>query len=124
MQTTKVVLIAIAMSAVGNISCGVSSTCGLALVDCGGYCADLSSDETDCGACGATCLVGDFCSGGVCIVGSCAVDSSPCIHDYDCCSDYCASDANCGCIPTTFGGCASASDCCSGNCAVDGICDP
>ena len=111
---------------IGSTGCVVSapSNCGPGLVNCGGYCARLSSDETDCGACGAACRIGDYCSEGYCIVGTCFGDASACRHDSDCCSDYCASDGNCGCIPTGNAGCASSADCCSNHCARDGVCDP
>jgi hypothetical protein len=100
-----------------------SSPCGSSrLVDCGGYCADLYADELDCGQCGAACAVGDYCSAGLCVVGSCFPDGSQCGSDWDCCSDYCASDGLCGCIPGGFAGCLQSSDCCSGYCGRDGVC--
>jgi hypothetical protein len=104
--------------------CIVVTNCGPGLTDCGGYCANLSSDELDCGGCAISCAIGDFCSQGLCIVGTCLADDSPCNHDSDCCSDYCASDGACGCIPTGNDGCASSTDCCSLHCARDGVCDP
>jgi hypothetical protein len=107
-----------------SAGCVVTPPCASGLVDCGAYCADLRSDETDCGRCGQACPTGDFCSAGLCIVGTCVADNSQCNHDYDCCSNYCASDGNCGCIPTSHSGCAGSSDCCSGHCARDGVCDP
>ncbi len=107
----------------GLTGCSVRTQCARGLVDCGDYCADLSSDETDCGACGAPCAVGDYCDQGVCIVGTCLDDNVACNYDSQCCSNYCASDGLCGCIPTGNSGCATASDCCSGRCARDGVCD-
>jgi hypothetical protein len=134
MQTTsntaspirKIVFGLLAGGAVILCACSVtvSNTCGGTLTDCGGYCADLNSSDLDCGACGASCLAGDYCHQGVCIVGSCLTDNSACTFDSDCCSDYCASDGLCGCIPTGNAGCASDTDCCSNNCAPDGVCDP
>lgn len=120
--SVTIAAVAVLMAVVG---CGpaVVSTCGPNLVDCGGYCADLSSDETDCGACGAACNVGDYCDQGLCIVGTCFGDNTGCSYDSQCCSNYCASDGLCGCIPTGNSGCAGASDCCSGRCARDGVCD-
>jgi hypothetical protein len=115
-------LLAGAVLAVSSLGCG--NPCGAHLSDCGGYCANLDSDETDCGGCGLSCDVGDFCDQGVCIVGVCTDDGAGCSRDSECCSDYCASDGNCGCIPTGNDGCASSSDCCSGHCAHDGVCDP
>ena len=37
------------------------------LTDCGGYCANLTSDAANCGACGQSCN-GQFCNNGVCQV--------------------------------------------------------
>jgi hypothetical protein len=117
---------ALAVLGIALSSCVVAAVpaCGPGLVDCGGYCADLNADETDCGACQAACPIGDFCGRGLCIVGSCLADDSACGFDSDCCSNYCASDGACGCIPTGRSGCLSPSDCCSGRCARDGVCDP
>jgi hypothetical protein len=124
----RIRLVRILLAAAGLVlpaTCGGGgSPCGPALTDCGGYCADLSSNETDCGACGATCAPGDYCDRGVCIVGVCTADDSACNYDSECCSDYCASDGNCGCIPVGRAGCAGPTDCCSGHCARDGVCDP
>jgi hypothetical protein len=120
MQTRNLVLSLLVVVAGG---CVVTTNCPVGQVSCGGYCADLSRDDLDCGACGYACRVGDFCSGGECVI-SCYSDASPCSHDLDCCSNYCASDGRCGCIPTNHAGCAGASDCCSGHCARDGVCDP
>jgi hypothetical protein len=114
----------IALAAAGALGgCVVVETCAPGLVDCGGYCADLSSDETDCGACGAACAVGDYCDRGICIVGSCLTDGTGCTYDSECCSNFCASDGACGCIPSGNAGCAGAGDCCSGRCARDGVCN-
>jgi hypothetical protein len=125
MNLQKLALVVL-MAGISATGCAVSvaAGCGAGLTDCGGYCADLSSDETDCGACGDPCAIGFFCDVGQCVSGTCFADSSACGHDSDCCSDYCASDGLCGCIPSGNSGCVSASDCCSGHCARDGVCDP
>jgi len=98
------------------------SGCPRGTVDCGDYCADLRYDALDCGACGASCAVGDYCSGGLCYVGSCWPDDSVCGYDSQCCSGYCASDGHCGCMLRGDYGCAANVDCCSSFCGYDGYC--
>jgi hypothetical protein len=125
MQTSRNTLPLLALvMATSSMNCVVVAPCATGLTDCGGYCADLRSDEADCGGCALSCLAGDFCSQGLCIVGTCAADSTACGHDSDCCANYCASDGLCGCIPTDHSGCAGNLDCCSGHCSRNGVCDP
>ncbi len=50
----------------GGLTCNASGTCACAGMTCGGSCVDTSSDESNCGACGTTCDVGDACIGGTC----------------------------------------------------------
>jgi hypothetical protein len=55
--------------------------------------------------------------------GSCISDSEACSDSAPCCSDLCASDGFCGCIPNGVPGCAGNFDCCSGFCDVaNGVC--
>lgn len=103
-------------------SCVVVSTrCEPGYSDCGEYCADLRNDPRDCGACGASCYAGDACVDGRCVA-VCLDDGFQCRSDADCCSDYCASDGVCGCIPGGHYGCAAHYDCCTGYCGRDGFC--
>ena len=97
-------------------------SCPPGYVNCGDYCADLANDDLDCGACGAACRVGDFCSQGLCVVGTCVADGYGCAYASDCCSNYCASDGRCGCIPAGNYGCTQNFDCCSNYCGRDGLC--
>jgi hypothetical protein len=105
----------VAAKDVGTIQCGG----GLTL--CGGDCADLSADESNCGSCGAPCTSSQFCSQGVCKTGTCKSDNSSCTFDSDCCKNWCSSTGICACIPSGTAGCMSGADCCSGTC-TNGIC--
>lgn len=98
------------------------SSCPAGYVNCGDYCADLSSDPLDCGACYAACAVGDYCSRGVCVVGGCVADGYGCRFHEECCSRYCASDGRCGCMPPGYATCYANVDCCSNYCGQDGFC--
>ncbi|MBK7862570.1 MAG: hypothetical protein IPJ65_28975 [Archangiaceae bacterium] len=119
----KTVLAAAVLSMVAGSGCVVAEPqCGFGFSDCGDYCADLSSDPRDCGRCGATCAAGDYCDRGLCIVNSCYSDGTACGRDTDCCSNYCASDGVCGCIPRGFAGCTNSVDCCTNFCDRDGTC--
>ena len=69
-------LIITAVLALASACVVYSNPCGSGLTDCGGYCADLRSDERDCGACGAACAVGDYCVQAVCIVHSSGVSDA------------------------------------------------
>ncbi len=129
MQTTKrfigSMLLAGAVAILGSTTgCAVAVACGGGEVDCGGFCADLSVDPNNCGACGASCLIGDSCFDGACLTTACIPDGSgPCGGDGDCCSLFCASDGNCGCMPSGTGFCSGDSDCCNNFCDLNtGIC--
>ena len=51
--------------------CGNSSACStLSRTFCNGFCADLRSDNGNCGACGMSCGGGTVCEGGRCVSGS------------------------------------------------------
>ncbi len=41
--------------------------CSGGLTDCGGTCADLNTDNSNCGACGMPCGAGKTCQSGVCL---------------------------------------------------------
>ncbi len=53
-----------------------SMDCG-AQTNCGGRCVDTASDAANCGGCGRTCVTGQVCSGGRCML-SCAAGLVPC----------------------------------------------
>ncbi len=77
-------------------------------VDCGGVCADVSTDVANCGGCGVACPVGGECAAGVC---RCPEGLVNCV-DEGVCADLASDEANCG-------GCG---DFCSGEC-ISGVCD-
>ena len=89
--------------------------------DCGGICVDTYSDPDNCGGCGITCSITEDCIQAVCTPG-CFADNVACTADSDCCSNFCASDGLCGCIPTGNSGCLGNVDCCSTVCDVNGTC--
>lgn len=47
--------------------CGQELVCSPDLVACGGHCASLASDPTDCGACGQACAADAACHDGACV---------------------------------------------------------
>ena len=49
---------------VGGGEQGEAVACAPGLVACGGFCVDISTDPSNCGACGAVCV--DSCQGGAC----------------------------------------------------------
>lgn len=97
---------------------------GTGCTECNGSCTDLLIDPKNCGYCGGNCG-GNSCIGGTCSTSTCVADGDPCTADGDCCSLFCASDGNCGCILTgdTTSFCSADSDCCSDNCdLMTGVC--
>jgi hypothetical protein len=75
----------------------------------------------DCGTCASQCNA-TFCSigygngsGSGSGSGTCLADNAPCSTTQACCT-FCASDNNCGCIPSNNQGCAADEDCCSHDC--------
>jgi hypothetical protein len=84
-------------------------TCGVTEVDCNGSCSNLSSDESNCGACGNSCGAGTQCTDGLCC---------PSSHPNTCsgvCIDLMTDAANCG-------GCGIA--CGAGATCTEGLCCP
>jgi hypothetical protein len=102
------------------------------LTDCGGFCTNLSSDASNCGACGNACPAqhGPYglidaswsCQGGVCVEASCAAKGLT-----DCggfCIDLAVDAANCGACGNS---CALGGYCqggvCTGVACLDGLTD-
>jgi len=48
-------------------STAVADACVFPRIDCAGICANLAEDPHHCGACGATCAMGDRCTQGLCV---------------------------------------------------------
>jgi hypothetical protein len=113
----------VAVAALGACGNAVTLDCGSSAIDCGGFCADTSVDPNNCGGCGVSCG-GDECIDGACLTVACVPDNDPCNVDGDCCSLFCATDGNCGCIDSGGGFCNTDSDCCSNACDQNtGICN-
>jgi hypothetical protein len=81
------------------------------LVDCGGSCANLSSDASNCGTCGNSCALGGYCQGGLC-TGLVCLDGLT-----DCGAGYCV-DLNSD--PNFCGGCQDG--CFAGYSCLNGAC--
>ena len=86
-------------------------SCPTGLVDCGGFCVDLATDEANCGSCGGSCTGGEFCSLGVCV----AAAGCP-VGQVDC-GNYCADLSN---DELHCGSCNSA--CPAGDVCITGAC--
>jgi hypothetical protein len=117
----------VAFAAFSSTACTATVTvsCSGGLDPCGSDCVDTQNDPYNCGGCGLECNGGaDECIGGVCATIACVDDNNPCSTDGDCCSEFCASDGNCGCMPSGTGDCNLDSDCCNGSCDFSsGICN-
>ncbi len=101
----------------------VTNTCNGGLAYCDGFCVDLSSDPNYCGSCADSCLAGDICVSGTCVVGVCATSGSSCTVGGDCCTGYCVNGI-CACLSTGSYGCNASDDCCSGSCDLQtGYCN-
>ena len=81
------------------------------LIDCGGFCTDLSVDSANCGACGNSCALGGYCTGGVCAGLVCFGDLIDCGTGY--CVDLNSSPFHCG----GCGNFCGVDDCVNGECA-------
>jgi hypothetical protein len=80
-------------------------TCPAGQTTCDGVCANLQTDETNCGTCGTTCGAVQGCCGGVCKnlntdEANCGTCGNTCAGGQTCCSGVCknlqADPANCG----------------------------
>jgi hypothetical protein len=100
---------------IGN-NCTVSGkTC------CGGTCRDVSSDNTNCGACGVVCGgATPFCIAGICTAGGsgCGTGLTKCGTS---CVNLSTDAANCG---ACYVACASGSTCVNGTCSGEVECGP
>lgn len=103
-----------------GIICGAGGTCRSGActncelhgkTDCGGTCADLSSDASHCGACGSGCQSGDSCHGGACS-GCGALGRTDCGDGL--CRELSSNSFACGTCGTT---CPSGDPCIGGACA-------
>jgi hypothetical protein len=83
-------------------------------VTCNGACVDLSSDGSNCGACGNSCG-----TGGVCVAGTCACGPTQTACGAAC-ADLSSSAANCGACGNA---CAAGQVCLNGACAAGCPCD-
>jgi hypothetical protein len=85
---------------------------------CSGICVDLTSSNTNCGACGHYCTAGTACSAGVC-----ATLPSTCVSPLTSCGNTCVnlstSTSNCGFCGNA---CTFGDTCVSGTCTVPNTC--
>jgi hypothetical protein len=96
-----------------------SPTCLGAAVVCAGSCAELKSDNLNCGACGTSCAAGKVCSSGACVV-TCAAGQVNCGGS---CIEPGTDRSHCGasaaCSGATAGvACASGELCSAGQCGL------
>lgn len=98
--------------------------CSSGLTACG-TCVDTNSNPNNCGGCGVACASGKVCSQGSCSVETCIANTTKtCSFDGECCTLYCNSNAQCGCIPSGSVACTEDAHCCSSSCDVaHGVCN-
>jgi len=88
-------LVAASGTACGEESGGreaADSQCAVGQDLCNGICVSLQSDPLNCGACGALCDEGSYCSGGVCVA-QCAAGETECGAS---CVDISVDPSHCG----------------------------
>ena len=96
--------------------CNGAGTCGMGLTACGNVCANVATDEKNCGGCGVACAVGSVCTAGSCAPLVCDTDQLACdgacasVHSdpLNCgtCGNACAAGQTCGggaCVNVFFG---------------------
>lgn len=103
-----------------------TAACDEGKVDCGGTCANLSSDGKNCGACGNECAPSFSCVAGACLSSPCTPLQTSCAATREdgqivpACVDPKTDAKNCG---SCGNACDAASTCIEGQCkplAVDG----
>ncbi len=87
-----------------------SEPCGADKVWCGDICADLTSNDAHCGACGAACTPQERCAGGTC--------EGVCVAPYAQCGGLCVDPSS---DPLHCGACFAA--CVLGETCSDGVCE-
>lgn len=121
------VLSMLAVAACGSSGSGPS--CPAGQTSCGGGCADLATDEANCGTCGHACAAppnaSAACSAGVCGLGACAAGWADCDGDpSNGCEVHLAdAAANCGACGNVCSATRGTSACSAGACVI-ASCDP
>ena len=86
-------------------------TCTAPEALCDGACVDISTDDTNCGACGAACSADERCSASACVL-DCIAGQTACGSD---CVDTAKDIANCGACGQA---CGAGEVCSNGSCAL------
>jgi len=96
-------------------SCGNYTCCASGSACCGGYCADLDHDESNCGGCGYACNQTGLNEVGVCLNGEC---------DYQCVSGTTRCNGTCTSVLFDLANCGACGNVCSGATpfCTDGTC--
>ena len=81
------------------------------MTDCSGTCANLKTDNTNCGACATACKAGQVCSSGTCAL-SCQSGLTDCSGT---CTNTASDSKNCGACATA---CLAGQVCSSGKCVL------
>ena len=98
--------------ALGTEGCAGDETCSIPMIDCGGFCADVTSDPANCGGCGIECDPGHVCQVAACVL-SCLDGATEC---GGVCRDLSTDGYNCGMCDLV---CASGHQCIDGSCQPD-----